>query len=34
VNIYSAGKVSFRSLRGNKLRSGLTMLGMIMGYPP
>jgi putative ABC transport system permease protein len=31
VNIYSAAKVSYRSLRANKLRSALTMLGMIIG---
>jgi putative ABC transport system permease protein len=31
VNLYSAGKVSFRSLRANKMRSALTMLGMIIG---
>jgi putative ABC transport system permease protein len=31
MNIYSAAKVSFRSLRANKMRSGLTMLGMIIG---
>jgi len=31
MNLYSAGKVSFRSLRANKMRSALTMLGMIIG---
>jgi putative ABC transport system permease protein len=31
VNILSALKVSLRSLRANKMRSGLTMLGMIIG---
>jgi len=31
MNLLSAGKVSFRSLRANKMRSGLTMLGMIIG---
>jgi putative ABC transport system permease protein len=31
MNLYSAGKVSFRSLRANKMRSILTMLGMIIG---
>ena len=31
MNLYSAGKVSFRSLRANKMRSVLTMLGMIIG---
>ncbi len=31
MNIYSAAKVSYRSLRANKLRSALTMLGMIIG---
>jgi len=31
VNLLSAGKVSFRSLRANKMRSALTMLGMIIG---
>ncbi len=31
MNLYSAGKVSFRSLRANKMRSMLTMLGMIIG---
>jgi len=31
MNLYSAGKVAFRSLRANKMRSILTMLGMIIG---
>jgi putative ABC transport system permease protein len=31
MNFYSAGKVAFRSLRANKMRSLLTMLGMIIG---
>jgi putative ABC transport system permease protein len=31
MNLWSAGKVSFRSLRANKMRSALTMLGMIIG---
>ena len=31
MNLVSAGKVSFRSLRANKMRSALTMLGMIIG---
>jgi len=31
MNLLSAGKVSFRSLRANKMRSALTMLGMIIG---
>jgi putative ABC transport system permease protein len=31
VNLLSAGKVAFRSLRANKMRSILTMLGMIIG---
>jgi putative ABC transport system permease protein len=31
MNLYSAGKVAFRSLRANKMRSLLTMLGMIIG---
>jgi putative ABC transport system permease protein len=31
MNLYSAAKVSYRSLRANKLRSALTMLGMIIG---
>ena len=31
MNLYSAAKVSFRSLRANKMRSALTMLGMIIG---
>ncbi len=31
MNLYSAAKVSYRSLRANKLRSMLTMLGMIIG---
>ncbi|GAB4229813.1 MAG: ABC transporter permease [Deltaproteobacteria bacterium] len=31
MNLYSAGKVAFRSLRANKMRSALTMLGMIIG---
>ncbi len=31
MNLLSAAKVSFRSLRANKMRSGLTMLGMIIG---
>jgi putative ABC transport system permease protein len=31
MNLYSAAKVSCRSLRANKLRSALTMLGMIIG---
>jgi putative ABC transport system permease protein len=31
VNLYSALKVSIRSLRANKMRSALTMLGMIIG---
>ncbi|HEX7524533.1 MAG TPA: ABC transporter permease [Candidatus Deferrimicrobium sp.] len=31
MNLLSAGKVSFRSLRANKMRSVLTMLGMIIG---
>ncbi|HEY3490825.1 MAG TPA: ABC transporter permease [Candidatus Deferrimicrobiaceae bacterium] len=31
MNILSALKVSLRSLRANKMRSGLTMLGMIIG---
>ena len=31
MNLHSAAKVSFRSLRSNKMRSALTMLGMIIG---
>jgi putative ABC transport system permease protein len=31
VNLYSAMKVAYRSLRANKMRSVLTMLGMIIG---
>jgi len=31
MNLLSAAKVSFRSLRANKMRSALTMLGMIIG---
>jgi putative ABC transport system permease protein len=31
VNLYSATKVAYRSLRANKMRSVLTMLGMIIG---
>jgi putative ABC transport system permease protein len=31
VNLYSAAKVAYRSLRANKMRSVLTMLGMIIG---
>jgi len=31
MNLYSAGRVAFRSLRANKMRSILTMLGMIIG---
>jgi putative ABC transport system permease protein len=31
MNLLSAGKVAFRSLRANKMRSALTMLGMIIG---
>ncbi|OIP34794.1 MAG: multidrug ABC transporter substrate-binding protein [Deltaproteobacteria bacterium CG2_30_66_27] len=31
MNLYSAGKVAFRSLRANKMRTILTMLGMIIG---
>ena len=31
MNFLSAGKVAFRSLRANKMRSILTMLGMIIG---
>jgi len=31
VNLLSAAKVAYRSLRANKMRSGLTMLGMIIG---
>ncbi len=31
MNLLSAVKVSVRSLRANKMRSGLTMLGMIIG---
>ena len=31
MNLYSAGKVAIRSLRANKMRSILTMLGMIIG---
>jgi putative ABC transport system permease protein len=31
MNLCSAAKVSFRSLRANKMRSALTMLGMIIG---
>ena len=31
MNLLSAGKVAFRSLRANKMRSILTMLGMIIG---
>jgi putative ABC transport system permease protein len=31
VNLLSAVKISVRSLRANKMRSGLTMLGMIIG---
>ena len=31
MNLFSAGKVAFRSLRANKMRSLLTMLGMIIG---
>ena len=31
MNLYSAMKVAYRSLRANKMRSVLTMLGMIIG---
>ncbi len=31
MNLASAARVSFRSLRANKMRSALTMLGMIIG---
>ncbi|MGE5188966.1 MAG: ABC transporter permease [Gemmatimonadota bacterium] len=31
MNLLSAAKVAYRSLRANKMRSGLTMLGMIIG---
>jgi putative ABC transport system permease protein len=31
VNLLAAAKVAYRSLRANKMRSGLTMLGMIIG---
>jgi putative ABC transport system permease protein len=31
VNLFSAAKVAYRSLRANKMRSALTMLGMIIG---
>ncbi|MGE5700210.1 MAG: ABC transporter permease [Deltaproteobacteria bacterium] len=31
MNIYAASKVAYRSLRANKMRSILTMLGMIIG---
>ena len=31
MNLLAAAKVAYRSLRANKLRSGLTMLGMIIG---
>src|SRR5512145_1198093 len=31
MNLLAAAKVAYRSLRANKMRSGLTMLGMIIG---
>jgi putative ABC transport system permease protein len=31
MNLYAASKVAYRSLRANKMRSVLTMLGMIIG---
>ena len=31
INVYSAVKISFRALRVNKMRSALTMLGIIIG---
>jgi len=31
VNLWSAGKVAYRSLRANRMRSVLTMLGMVIG---
>ena len=31
INITSTFKISFRALRVNKMRSALTMLGMIIG---
>ncbi len=31
MNLYSAGKIAYRALRANKMRSILTMLGMIIG---
>jgi putative ABC transport system permease protein len=31
VNLYSAWKIAYRSLRANRLRSFLTMLGMVIG---
>ena len=31
MNLYSAGKIAYRALRANKMRSVLTMLGMIIG---
>jgi putative ABC transport system permease protein len=31
MNLYPASKVAYRSLRANKMRSALTMLGMIIG---
>ena len=31
MNLWSAGKVAYRSLRANRMRSVLTMLGMVIG---
>ncbi|UCD47296.1 MAG: ABC transporter permease [Deltaproteobacteria bacterium] len=31
MNLYSAGKIAYRSLRANRMRSILTMLGMVIG---
>ncbi|HAL62611.1 MAG TPA: multidrug ABC transporter substrate-binding protein, partial [Chloroflexi bacterium] len=31
MNIIESARVAVRSLRANKLRSGLTMLGMVIG---
>ena len=31
MNLYSAWKIAYRSLRSNRMRSVLTMLGMVIG---